>query len=153
MQLAFHLHAQRNASRRRDVRLQSRSFARCNQSLRRSPNSNRLWLRLSAMISQYFMLCRAWLLFVDSMVELYRSFDAGEATSFWKRGSFRIGSNLESGRTRPGVSGTLKASALTYGIESSFSKAAIARSGSPICAATRARISIGAGPPNAAFSI
>ena len=38
---AFHPHAQRNAFRRRDVRLQSRSFARWNQSLRRSPNSNR----------------------------------------------------------------------------------------------------------------
>ena len=35
-------HAQRNAFRRRDARLQSRSFARWNQSLRRSPNSNRL---------------------------------------------------------------------------------------------------------------
>ena len=34
--------AQRNAFRRRDVRQQSRSFARWNQSLRRSPNSNRL---------------------------------------------------------------------------------------------------------------
>jgi hypothetical protein len=31
-----------NAFRRRDVRLQSRLFARWNQSLRRSPNSNRL---------------------------------------------------------------------------------------------------------------
>ena len=41
-QSAFHPHAQRNAFRRRDVRLQSRSFARWNQSLRRSPNSNRL---------------------------------------------------------------------------------------------------------------
>ena len=41
-QSAFHPRAQRNAFRRRDVRLQSRSFARWNQSLRRSPNSNRL---------------------------------------------------------------------------------------------------------------
>jgi hypothetical protein len=40
--------------RRRDVRLQSRSFACENPMLRRSPNSNRLLLRLSAMISQYF---------------------------------------------------------------------------------------------------
>ena len=39
---AFHPHAQRNAFRRRDVRQQSRSFARWNQSLRRSPNSSRL---------------------------------------------------------------------------------------------------------------
>jgi hypothetical protein len=41
-QSAFHPHAQRNASRRRDVRHQSRSFAARNQRLRRSPNSNRL---------------------------------------------------------------------------------------------------------------
>jgi hypothetical protein len=34
--------AQRNAFRRRDARQQSRSFARWNQSLRRSPNSKRL---------------------------------------------------------------------------------------------------------------
>ena len=27
------------------------------------------------------MLCRAWLLYVDSLVELYRSFGAGEATN------------------------------------------------------------------------
>ena len=46
-----------------------------------------------------------------------------------------------------------RASAPSYGIESSFCKAAMARSGSPICAATRARISIGAGPSNASFSI
>ena len=39
---AFHPHAQRNAFRHRSVRPQSRSFARWNQSLRRSPNSNRL---------------------------------------------------------------------------------------------------------------
>jgi hypothetical protein len=53
-QLAFHPLAQRNAFRRRGARPQRRSFARWNQSLRRSPNSNRLCLRLSAMISQYF---------------------------------------------------------------------------------------------------
>ena len=39
------------------------------------------------------------------------------------------------------------------GIESSFCKAAMARSGSPIRAATRARISIGTGPSSASFSI
>jgi hypothetical protein len=38
--------AQRKAFRRRDVRQQSRSFAAWNQSLRHSPNSNRLSLRL-----------------------------------------------------------------------------------------------------------
>ena len=45
---------QRTACRCRGVRLQSRSFARWDQSLRRSPNSNRALLRLSAIISQYF---------------------------------------------------------------------------------------------------
>jgi endonuclease/exonuclease/phosphatase family metal-dependent hydrolase len=38
---ASHPRAQRNAFRRRDARPQSRSFARWNQSLRHSPNSNR----------------------------------------------------------------------------------------------------------------
>ena len=53
--VAFHRHPQRNAFRRRDVRQQSRLFVRWNESLRRSPNSTRLLLRLSAMISQYFI--------------------------------------------------------------------------------------------------
>jgi hypothetical protein len=39
---AFHPRAQRNAFRRRDARQQPRLFARWNQSLRPSPNSNRL---------------------------------------------------------------------------------------------------------------
>jgi hypothetical protein len=38
---AFHSHAQRNAFRRRDVRLQSRLFVHWNQSLKRSRNSTR----------------------------------------------------------------------------------------------------------------
>jgi len=39
--------------------------------------------RLSAMISQYFILCRAWLLFVERpWLSPYRSFGAGEAASF-----------------------------------------------------------------------
>ena len=41
MQSAFHPHAQRNASRHHDVRLQSRSFALRNPTLICSPNSNR----------------------------------------------------------------------------------------------------------------
>ena len=41
-QLAFHPHAQQDAFRCRDARLQSRSFAGWNQSPRRSPNSNPL---------------------------------------------------------------------------------------------------------------
>src|SRR5438132_13886433 len=63
-----------------------------------------------------------------------------EATSFWKRGSFRSGSNIGSSRSSAGVSGMPAASAPAYGIESSFCKAMIARSGSPMRAATRARI-------------
>ena len=59
-------------------------------------------------------------------------FGAGEATSFWKRGSFRSGSNIGSSRSSAGVSGTLLANGPLYGIESNFCKAAIARSGSPI---------------------
>jgi hypothetical protein len=42
MPSAFHPHAQRNGSHRHGVRLQSRLFARWNQSLRRSLNSNPL---------------------------------------------------------------------------------------------------------------
>jgi hypothetical protein len=38
---------------------------------------------------------------------------------------------MGSSRSRAGVSGGLVASALSYGIESSFCKAAMARSGSP----------------------
>src|ERR1700674_3527451 len=37
-------------------------------------------------------------------------FGAGEAASFWKRGSFRSGSNIGSSRSSAGVSGTLLAS-------------------------------------------
>src|SRR5438445_3159296 len=66
--------------------------------------------------------------------------------SFWKRGSLRSGSNIGSSRSSAGVTGIPSvASGPAYGIESSFCKAAMARSGSPVRAATRARISIGAG--------
>jgi hypothetical protein len=41
--VSFHPRVQRNAFRRHDAHQQSRSFARWNQSLRRSPNSNRLY--------------------------------------------------------------------------------------------------------------
>src|SRR6266481_566333 len=67
---------------------------------------------------------------------------AGSSQSFWKRGSFRSGSIIGSSQSSPGVSGRFEASVLAYGIESSLCKAPIARSGSPVCAATRARISI-----------
>jgi hypothetical protein len=49
---AFPPLAQRNAFRRRDVRLQSRSFAPPNQSLKTQPQLHPALLRLSAMISQ-----------------------------------------------------------------------------------------------------
>src|SRR5437588_7967223 len=89
-------------------------------------------------------------LFLDLGGHVY--FGAGEATSFWKRGSFRSGSNIGSSRSSAGVSGTGRR-APPYGIENSFCKAPIARSDSPICADTRARISVGKGPYTASFSI
>ena len=58
-------------------------------------------------------------------------------TSFWNRGSFRSPSNIGSSRRSAGVSGMPEASAPVYGIDKSFCKAAIARSGSPVRAATR----------------
>src|SRR5437762_12225506 len=42
------------------------------------------------------------------------------ATSFWKRGSFRSGSNIGSSRSSAGVSGMYLSSAPSPGIESSF---------------------------------
>src|SRR5512133_186041 len=45
-------------------------------------------------------------------------FGAGEVASFWKRGSFRSGSNIGSSRSNAGVSGH-PAKAPAYGIESS----------------------------------
>jgi hypothetical protein len=86
------------------------------------------------MISQYFTSSVAPF-DKNRLIELYRFFGVGEAMSFWKRGSFRSGSNIGSSRSSAGVSGP-EASAPAYGIESSFCKAAMARSGSPICAAT-----------------
>src|SRR6266576_1026527 len=76
---------------------------------------------------------------------------ASRFVSAWKRGSFRSGSNIGSSRSSAGVSGT--PDGLLYGIESSFCKAAMARSVSPVWAATRARISITWGPSNGSFSI
>src|SRR6266550_2835736 len=72
--------------------------------------------------------------------------------SFRKRGSFRTGSNMGSSRRSTGVSGTPNESEPEYGVESTFCKAAMARSGSPMRAATRARISIGMGPVTESFS-
>ncbi len=61
--------------------------------------------------------------------------------------------NIGSSRSSAGVTGTFGASWLSYGIESNFCKAAIARPAFPAPAATRARISICAGPNIASFSI
>jgi hypothetical protein len=52
--------AQRNAFRRRDARQQSRSFARWNQSLTRSPQLQLASLRLSAITSQPLMADGFW---------------------------------------------------------------------------------------------
>src|SRR6266581_4305715 len=61
---------------------------------------------------------------VDMRLFYLVSFGAGEATSFWKRGSFRSGSNIGSSRSSAGVSGTFcVASGPAYGSESSFCKA------------------------------
>jgi hypothetical protein len=80
------------------------------------------------------------------------SFGTLEA-SFWKRGSLRSGSNIGSSRSIAGVSGTLSlGNAPAYGVESSCCKAAMARSGSRVCAVTRARISIRAGPLSSSSS-
>ena len=59
--------------------------------------------------------------------------------------------NIGSSRSSAGVSGMFVSHGPAYGIESSFCKAAIARSGSPMRAATRARISIGSGPVYCVF--
>ncbi len=80
----------------------------------------------------------------------FTSFGASDA-SCWKRGSFRSGSNIGSSRSSAGVSGVVIAP--LYGIESSFCKAAMARSASPARAVTRAKISRRFGPSIASFSI
>jgi hypothetical protein len=69
---------------------------------------------------------------------LHFYFGAGAAASFWKRGSSRSGSNIGSSRSSAGVSGPA-GKAPAYGLESSFCNAAMAWSGSLMCAATRAR--------------
>jgi hypothetical protein len=79
----------------------------------------------------------------------YSYFAVGEATSFWKRGSFRNGSNIGSSRSSAGVSTAFAAIPPSYGIDSSCCKAAIARSDSRSCAATRARFSSIPGPVHA----
>src|SRR5262249_40381748 len=81
------------------------------------------------------------------------SFGTSEPASFWKRGSFRSGSNMGSSRSSAGVSGLFEARGPAYGIESTFCNDAMAPSGSASCAHTRARISSGPGPSTASFSI
>jgi hypothetical protein len=64
-------------------------------------------------------------------------FGPEEAISFWKRGSLRSGSNIGSSRSNPprrvnsGVSGGFAARGASCGIESSFSRVEMVRSGSP----------------------
>src|SRR4029077_13244405 len=92
---------------------------------------------------------------LDLLLDLSRHIHlgVGDAASFWKRGSLRSGSNIGSSRSSAGVSGMYLSSAPSPGTESTCCKVAMARSGSPICAATRARISIGSAPLAASFSI
>jgi hypothetical protein len=80
-------------------------------------------------------------------------FGAADAISFWKRGSLRSGSNIGSSRSNAGVSGGFAANGASYGIESSLVKVEMERSGSPMRAATRARISSGLGPVSASLSM
>jgi hypothetical protein len=77
------------------------------------------------------------------------SFGASDA-SCWKRGSFLSGSNIGSSRSSAGVSGLVIAPLLRY--RNSFCKAAMAPSGSPVTAATQAKISRRFGPSIAFFS-
>src|SRR6266705_5422163 len=71
----------------------------------------------------------------DGHNDALQGFGAGKATIFSKRGSYRSGSNIGSSRSSAGVSGTPTARGPVYGIVSSFCKAAMARSASPVCAA------------------
>jgi len=71
-----------------------------------------------------------------------------EAASFWKRGSFRSGSNIGSSRSSAGVSGRREGSGPSYGVDNSFCNSAMARSGSPMRATTRARMSTNRDPPS-----
>src|SRR5438093_13720113 len=80
-------------------------------------------------------------------------FGRADVRSFPKRGSLRSGSNIGSSRSNAGVSGGFAANGASYGIESSFSNVEMERSGSPIRAATLARISSGLGPVSASLSI
>ena len=56
----FPPHARRNAFRHRDARLQSRSFAGWRSTAETQPKLQPDFLRLSAMVSQYFMTVK-WL--------------------------------------------------------------------------------------------
>src|SRR4029077_13209095 len=73
----------------------------------------------------FFRLCR------------HAYFGASDSASFWKRGSFRSGSNIGLSRSSAGMSGAFAASGPVYGVESTFSKAAMTRSNSPARVATR----------------
>ena len=59
-------------------------------------------------------------LFLNFGRHLVNYFGACSAASFWKRGSFRSGSNIGSSRSSAGVSGMPTASEPPLGIESSF---------------------------------
>src|SRR5437868_13825456 len=65
--------------------------------------------------------------------------EGGCPTSFWKRGSFRSGSNIGSSRSGAGVGGPIVVSEPAHGIESDCCKAAMARSCSSVRAAARGR--------------
>jgi hypothetical protein len=116
------------------------------------PTHNRKGRRATGQVATgALLLPRIGVFLFSSSTTAVPYFGAGEATSFWKRGSFRSGSNIGSSRSNAGVSGS--ATALRYGVERSFSKVVMARSGSRMLAATRETISIALGPLSASFSI
>src|SRR6476660_10318627 len=54
---------------------------------------------------------------IELILYLFATSGVNESTSFWKRGSFRSGSNIGSSRSNSGLSGTPTAVGSSYGIE------------------------------------
>jgi hypothetical protein len=106
------------------------------RSITRNSNRGAAWLCLHAMyfkhpkvdISENANALSLRLLAVAASDYLSAGFDGDEAASFWKRGSFRSGSNIGSSRSSAGVSGMCEANGPSYGIESNFCKATMERS-------------------------
>jgi hypothetical protein len=131
----FHPHAQRIAYRRRDARQQSRSFGPWNLIAETQPQLHSALLRLSAdnfpgtpraavcVYSLFSTTCGAGrLIWFHALTSVGPALSASicccrraialagqygfSAQSFWRRGSFRSGSNIGSSRNSAAVSGT-----------------------------------------------